>query len=570
MCSTSIINADSRGDMKARGMGQTVFFLFLIFLLPGVIPLRGEVAVFPYRVAAVSKKLPQNAGRDYARLVAFALRVTRKVQVAEYRSVTADLHRSRIDYRTKITAADLERFAATGSYEYLLMGTLSRKGKQVQAKSLLYSVKEKRVLGRFTVRAGSLPRLALRETDEAFAGYGRRSFESSKTSLDCVLMVDMSAHMSREWPGLRRALQGSAARLIDEAGVDTRIYFIPFSQKYSYRNMARFDNSLLALKKHLARVNPRGPAGAVHFNEALNYSVKNISWRQGSRRVILVVGNAPLKGSRYPEQYGMAARKKNITIYAFLLGKLNHHTGEVFSRLAASSGGETIYLGYRKKVYDAQGHARWLYFERGRFFHARENDSSWRRGILTVNRYSPSYARPRIEAEEIYSDNPPKNPYSLAKLYDRLAGSRVIRSEALQNNVTSRLAEIFGKEGIVFNGGGSKKRFLISDGSLNLWIDAADETSEQLLEKKMKEGVYFPLVVRPLRDRNEIYGIRLVPLPLEMPSSDVPAALKVRLSALVKKSRHYLAGSGMKPNLWILSVKILQAKGESRGGDIRD
>lgn len=86
----------------------------------------------------------------------------------------------------------------------------------------------------------------------------------------------------------------------------------------------------------------------------------------------------------------------------------------------------------------------------------------------------------------------------------------------------------------------------------------------------MGEGSYFPLAVKPHRSAKETYGISLVPVPIELNSSDVPKVLKTSLSSLFKKREKHLAGSGMKPNLWIVSVKVLQVKGESPGKDIRD
>lgn len=427
-----------------------LFFFVFIFSSTS---LWSRVAVLPYRVAATSERLTEDAGRDYARLVSLTLRVSKNINVAEFRNITSDLYRDRIDCRKKITAEDLNRFGLRGHYEYLLMGTLSQKKGEIQSKSLLYSVREKRVLIRFRSSASTLPALARKDIREAFSAYRDRVFETKHGSLDLLIMADMSANMLREWPSLRRDLKKIAGRLIDIAGIDTRIYFLPISKKHSYRDTAYFDNSLLLFNKYLNSINPRGATDGNEIQASLSYAIKNIRWRRDSKKQIIIISNSSLKGRGYPEQYGIEARNRGIRINGLLLGKLNHESGESLTRLVQSSGGELRYLGYRQRVYDAEGTGHWVYFERGRMLESEEHDILWRDGILEMNKYRPGHGRPRISASELFSDVPPKDPYDLPERYDRMSGKRIFRSEKLQNNLIFSLTGIFEKNGIVFSGG---------------------------------------------------------------------------------------------------------------------
>ena len=101
-------------------------------------------------------------------------------------------------------------------------------------------------------------------------------------------------------------------------------------------------------------------------------------------------------------------------------------------------------------------------------------------------------------------------------------------------------------------------------------MNVSDKKLFSLLSRRMADGSYFPLLVIPRRDPGEVYGISLLPLPVELNSSDVPKVIKTNLKSLVKNSKKYLAGSGLQPNTWVISVKVLQAKGDSTGRDIRD
>jgi len=552
----------------AKPRKATLFFCAVMILVST--EAWSRVAVLPYRVAVSSDQLTPDSGRDYGRLLALTLRITKKIDVASNRNVSADLTRARINYRKKITADDLVRLGAHGLYEYILLGTLSTRGAEIQSRSILYSVREKRVLMRFKSTAGNLPLLAQKDLREAFASYRARTFDETPASLDLLVMVDLSANIRVEWPSVRRDLLKRAGELIDSAGIDTRLYILPFGEKYSYRHVTLFHNNLQGLKNHLKRLNPRGAGGGHKLLSDLSRGINNIRWRSGAVKKIVLISNSSITGKGYPEHFGMMARKKGITITSILMGKLNHVPGEKYHRLSSSSGGNLRYLSYRQRVYDANGSPHWLYFQRGRLLHGEGHDASWRRGILTYSRYRPAYGKPRVTADELYSDRPFADPYTIVARYDRLSGKRIIKSEALEHNLLFHTRDIFTGSGISSDKGGSKRRVLLSDGTLSLWMNVSDKKLFNLLSRRMNDGSYFPLLVIPRRDLGEVYGISLLPLPVELNSSDVPKVIKTNLKSLVKNRKKYLAGSGLRPNVWVISVKVLQAKGRSTGRDIRD
>jgi len=300
------------------GMGLRI--VFMVVLIAACMPARAaELAVVPYRVGNPSSEFPESAGGEYARVLTVAsLLMKEEVEVTPPREIELDLDRMKISPQEVVTKDDLDVLGRTRRIDYFLVGTLSRKGGKYIAESVLYSVREGRVVARADVEDEDLLGLAGKEVREALVVYRNRKTarepDREGATEDVLFLLDTSYRMSADWASVREAVIGYSAELIDTRRADSRVYIVPFSDRAAYASSSVSVNSIASVRSELEKLKPAGGAGGEHFIRSLKYALNSVRWRAGGRTLI-IISNSRF-GSREAETLAVMARKKGIRIHA--------------------------------------------------------------------------------------------------------------------------------------------------------------------------------------------------------------------------------------------------------------
>src|SRR4030042_6893254 len=172
-----------------------------------------------------------------------------------------------------LTKDDLDLLGKTYLIDYILLGVLSRGGGTYRSESVLYSVRDGKIIIRTRVADKDLFRLAEKEIKEALVPFPnkppRRGREGGWGAMDVLFLLDMSYQMSRDWDSVKNAVTGYTARLIDTLRLDTRVYLVPFSDRIPNPSGAVSVNSITTITGDLDKLNPGGGAGSEDFMKAL-------------------------------------------------------------------------------------------------------------------------------------------------------------------------------------------------------------------------------------------------------------------------------------------------------------
>ena len=357
--------------MKKKGLR----ILYALALLCAFVPARAaELAVIPYRVGNPSSDFPESTGGEYARVLTVAsLLMKEDVEVTSPREIETDLDRMKISTQEVITRDDLDLLGRTRRIDYFLAGNLSRKGGRYISESVLYSVREGRVIARAGVEDEDLLGLAGKEIREALVVYRNRKTvrepDQGGATEDALFLLDTSYRMSADWATVRDAVVGYAAELIDTRRADTRVYIVPFSDRAAYATSSVSVNSIASVRSELDKLKPAGSAGGGDFIKSLKYALNSVRWRAGGRTLV-IISNSRF-GSREAETFAVMARKKGIRIRAISLGGIPGEGSEVLDRIANSNGGVHAHASYHQRLYNADGEPVEVYMENGRLFRSR-------------------------------------------------------------------------------------------------------------------------------------------------------------------------------------------------------
>jgi hypothetical protein len=550
--------------------------LFALVFVFAVRAARGQVAVIPYKIANASSDFPASMGDEYSRLISTAAFLSKQdVEIASPTDIDVDLERMKLSPQKTITREDLDILGKTRYIDYFLTGELSKAGKEYRSESILYSVREGKIVGRFKVRGEDLFRLAEREVNEAFSQYGNRQrFTGVQSSeADLVFLIDLSYGISDDWASVKEAVIGCAAELIDSMRVDTRIYIVPFSDRAGYSAGSVSENSITAVRTELDRLHPTGSAGVENFIGSLRYSVQNVRWRRSARKMIILIVDSPL-GSRFDEKYALQARNKGASITSVSLGRISGEQCEAPDRLSRITGGSHYHVAYHQKIYTADGGSVDLYLENGRLFKSQFTDAGWIKGLYVAGQGSRVYGKPKSFLEEIFfnekKDSTSPTPRTMADVYTRITKERIINQEKLENNMERLLKGLVAADGRRKGETGIVGKALVSDGRVSMWVYAHDKPSMAFLEKGRRAGYYVTLGVVVEKDPREAYGVTLVPAFTDLSPGYVPELMKTSLSDIIKKSDYFMSRGLFRPPVWFVSVKVDNVENYHIKRDIRE
>jgi len=366
---------------------------------------------------------------------------------------------------------------------------------------------------------------------------------------------------------IKQGISEAAAGIAQRGKTSYRIYLVPFSSDYGF-DKASVSESLPALAGNLAKLKPSGTCTDAAFGTSLRYAIKNILWRANASRRIVIITNSPVSSKAFPEQYGMIAKKSNLTVDSIILGKLTYDSAVQPLSISSASGGLGSYVSYYQRIVTADGSSRDVFFERGRIFFAR-TFTGWRSGILRGNVYMPALASPLEGLDEIYGDKKAADPYSLASVYASRSGERIIDKGPLDNNIV-QLINVSASKCRGDAGNAPSGVITVSDGSTSIMVDVFGDTDMRFFTTKSKTGEFFTLGISVADDKDSPYGIRPAAVSRDLTQEDISPLISVSIKDLVQKKDYYAANGFLKPPVWFIRVYVQSARQYFEKKDIRD
>ncbi len=537
--------------------------------------LYAEIAVIPYKIENSSVDFPESMSGEYSRLLSVAaLLLKNDVDITSPREVDLDLERMKLSPRDVITKEDLDVMGKTLHIDHFLLGSLSHQGGKYRSESVLYSVRERKIIARARVTDKDLFGLAEKEIGEALRAFRSKTVNAQDGggagAIDLLLLVDLSYRVHQDWASVKNAAVGLASYLIDSRRMDTRVYVVPFSDSAAYTSSSVSVNSITAVRQEMDKLKPAGASGEDALMKSLQYTVSSIRWRSAARKVVVLISNSNVKAGS-ADKYGVIARNKGIVINAVSLGQISGDQGEVLDRLASSTGGIYSHAAYHQKLYDATGDAVEVYMENGRLFRSRLPDKEWRKGLYSKEGPRRQHGKPKSFLEEIFISEKKATPvpYALPQTYTRVTMDRIINQDNLEDNI-----DILIKRGITKSSGRKASvpaagKALVSDGTISFWVTVPDNGFIDFFIERQKTGFVFPLGVMVKKDASSAYGVSLVPVIKSLGSDYLPACIKANLGDIVKRSDYYSTRGLSFPPVWFVDVKVERAEKSRGNSDIR-
>ena len=549
--------------LKILGSAIALFFMAL--------PIYAEVAVFPYRVENPSENFANDSGKQYAKLLTVALSLSTRLDVTSQRDVLTDSARMGLDPDRTISSDDLLTLGRHKSIEYIFTGRISKAGNRYISESILFSVKEARIIQRAKITASSLFELASKDIHEFFPMYEKPMPKYTENMLDIAFLVDCSFAASREWPSIKEGIIDSAEFLTQGGRTSLRVYVIPFSDSYGFDKSFVAENSIMKLKENLNRLKPAGTHSDASFARGLQYAVKSILWRKNAGRKIILITNSRLSTSGFPQQHSAAAKQAGLTIDAIMLGRLEYNTAEVPLVLASGSGGTASYASYHQRVFNANGQSRDLFFERGRLLYSASALPEWKQGVFKTNKFNPAAAMPHDALDEVRSEKLIADPYSLPSVYDKSAGERVVNSGKLEDNIAYVIKNsVSGIKGLATTENIVAGKITVTDGNTSVIIDVPKKEDMRFFENKQQSGEFLNIGVTLSVDKESAYGLRFTAVSRNLNTEDIPSLINVSIRDIAQKKEQYMRNGLLSPPVWFLRVKVQQVRNYSEAKDIRD
>lgn len=537
-----------------------------------------EVAIIPYRVEDPSAYFGKSAGEEYAKVLGVALHVRKRIQVYSPRDLDLDLRSHSISPQGTIGREALALLGRSRALDSIIVGTLARSGTSFIAESTLFSPRDGKVLARSRVKADSLFACAQKEAAELFVSLPDRSTSSAGgDSMQIAFVVDASYNMSREWASVKKGAIECAGALSDGWSAPVRVFLLPFSENRPLPHGVKALTSPALLRSELDTIRLKGGAGGEDFSKALSYAVKNLSWRRGGTKAVVAIVNSPMRKIPFVEQHAIRASRSGITLHAVALGKCDRETKELLRRCAAAGRGRFHTVAYRQRAYEASGQGLDLLMESGRLFTSGDAGRQWGQGLYAGSGDPNSHRqRPRQFLSEVFIDSKKYelSPYTMARLYPDIAGTRLINSEPLENNsdaVLGSLGEWQMKNAGKGRGAKSIAKVLLSDDKISLWARIYSKRDLEFFARRESERFYFTLGVSIRRQADEPYGFAFLPaFVTDLPPEYIPESMTVGLGALVEKREYYADKGLLRPPLWFIRVKVDRVERVSGEIDIRD
>lgn len=539
---------------------------------------RAQVAVIPYMVENPSSYFAPSNGAEYAKLLALALAIAKEVDVASPRDTALDLQRNAIDPQGVLTGEGLQALAKGGYVDFFLLGKMKKTATGYASDSVLYSVRERRVVSSCASRAKTLVGLAERDVKGVFTQFRDRAAGAPRASrVDAVIVLDTSYAVLREWRSLIEGVQSFVGAISDNWNLDTRLSVLPFSKHCPRVNRALNIATPTGLSKALGALAPKGADGEACLAEALSFAARSISWREGSTRAMLLVTNTPIRNKGFLERHLIAAKRKGVRTVTLSLGRLSASETAAVKQLAIVGGGRHVNATYHQRLYDIDGRPLDIFLEAGRLFQSRGFED-WRQGLFAKRAGSNTgYAKPDAGLEEFFYSEKKRSvdPYSMAEHFGRLSKTPTVRAETVENNIESALVRAGGALPVKRGSRRAARQLgkaLISDGAVSLWVRITTEKDLAFFREKSSSRFFFPLGVSLQKKADEPYGfaINSERMVTNITADFVPDVVSAKLGDMVKNPAAFMGKGLFRPPVWFITVKVEEFEGETRGTDIRD
>ena len=178
-----------------------------------------------------------------------------------------------------------------------MIGTLSKSKGNYTTSSVLYSIRDKRIMSKSHYKSGSLFKLAEGELNQIFFKTLRESH------VDAAIVLDLSYKIAPEWESVKKGIINFTDVLSDNWSVDTSINILPFSDRYSIPNKILHLNSNPELENKLKTIAPQGELSATNFKDVLDYSIKRMPWRRNSEKILILITNSDTGKSSFFEKF---------------------------------------------------------------------------------------------------------------------------------------------------------------------------------------------------------------------------------------------------------------------------
>jgi hypothetical protein len=539
--------------------------VLIIFLLISWNHVYASIAVLPYRDNAFDSRI---SGKEYAKMVALSILLTKDIDVLSPEEAEIGMKQLGINPDATVDADDLNAFGIKYNLSYILLGTISKKNKEFVFDNVLYSKKKKKVLSRNNNRSSDIYKLPQIEIKDTLVNFGNIKVDTVavKNQADIVFLLDSSYNITDEWDDAKKAIYDFTSTLIGKNNIDTRIYLAPYSERNSSESITLHHNSIKDLNTTLSKLKPGGAAKLDKFQSLLDYTVKNITWRNSSHKEIFIINNSKFEKSFSPERIAAEANKKGIRINTICAGKITGETSDV-ERLATLTKGTNYSISYYQRVFDRSGKKYELYLQRGRIFHSIAALHEWRKGVLMSGSSNPKYVKTPDILDEIYHTKSSLTPDKLAETFSEYTGALVMQKEALQNNIRDIiLSTPLTKSGDPFSFG----RVLITDGKISFWVKVRDKKMMDFFDGYGKSGFYFNAGFNIRKSSSESYGIELIPVRTDISKDYISNLASTTFTDIVKNQDFFITNGLGAPPVWFVEIKVENVERNDLKVDVRD
>jgi hypothetical protein len=552
--------------------------LFLLKILSSLAFAQQEIGVIPYKIANPTDTFTVEDGKEYAKLVSIAAGISKDILILPHERTDAALKKLSLNSQMTITEDDLIAIGKMGKADSILLGTLSGSKGQYTSESILYSLKSRKIISKCSVYSSNLFSLAEEETNEIFFNSPNRKRTITDKQVDAVILADLSYKTSTEWSSIKSAITAFSEKISENWTLNTEISIIPYSEKYLSLNKYSGSRSPQSLNDKLKQLIPSGNVSVNHFQNALNYAIKNNPWRRESEKILIIISNSENIKGKFLEQYAIAAKAKKIAINTISLGLVKDNSLDTLKQFSNISSGIHYSASYHQRTFNEKGNPVDIFYQDERIFQTTVYDDSWKNGLFEDNRRKQSVIqKPRSFLNEIFYDEKKYNinPYNLSQYYPALLQINIINKEQLENNITPIMQKIGENFGSTFTKTPAKKtisKVQISDGEVLLSIQISDDKDLSYLKKKMNANKYFPLGVVVKKSTNDPYGISFYPdlFITGFDDNDVPDLIKTGINKIIKDPDYYMSNGLLTPPVWFVDVKILKLENLKKEYDIRD
>ena len=537
-----------------------------------------EILVVPYKIANPTDNFPVETGKDYAKLIALASAVSKEISIIPHERVYNAFKRLSLDSQRVITENDLVNIGRIAGADNILIGTLTKSKGKYSSESVLYKISDQQIVSKAHATSGSLFRLAEDEMNEIFFDTPKRNRSITDKQVDAVVLLDLSYKVSTEWHSIKNGILNFANAVSESWTLNTEVNIVPFSDKHTAINKFTGLKTQPDLNEKLSQLVPAGTASVKSFQNALSYSVKNISWRRNSSKILVVISNSENIEGKYFEQHAIAAKSRRISVATISLGLLKSRSLQTLKQFAAAGAGNHYSAAYHLRAFNEKGNPVDIFYQNGRVFQALVYDDTWTKGLFENSGKKQSVLeKPKSFLNEIYYDDIKYNvnPYNLSKHYPALSKLNIINTEQLENNIAPMLLEIGANFETGFAGSKYRKsiaKVQITDGKVFFHIQIKDENDLNNIKNNMTGGRYFPIGVVVKRSPNDSYGFKFDSdlLITGYGNEYIPELIKTSLNSIIKDSDYFISRGLLTPPVWFIDVKVEKIEDLRKVYDIRE